>query len=122
MVKQRSAECVGGQPGEHVNFVDQASRHVRPARCFDGVGAASPELRGGVPQVDHEAVGRLSSSGLHARGPRPLATAQEHALSAIPEFSSSGGTCSPRERKELGMAGSRPGERGALCGRARQQQ
>ena len=77
----------------------------------------SSELGDGVPHVEHEAVGRLRSSGLHARGPQPLATAQDHAPSAILEFSSSGGTCPPRERKGLGVAGSRPGERGALYGR-----
>ena len=66
---------------------------MRSASCFDGVGAASPELGDGVPQVEHESVGFLSSSGMHARGPRPLAFAQEHALSAITEFRSYGGTC-----------------------------
>ena len=70
---------------------------ARGSDCKEGLQACiATELRGGVPQVDHEAVGRLSSSGLHARGPRPLAFAQEHALSTITEFSNSGGACHTR--------------------------
>eukprot|EP00964_Phaeocystis_antarctica_P055291 scaffold32512_cov37-Phaeocystis_antarctica.AAC.2 len=85
-----SSACSSGRP--RTSAVSQASTSISstrpvgtcgPQAALTASGAASPELGDGVPHVEHEAVGRLISSGLHARGPRPLATAQEHAHSAI---------------------------------------
>jgi len=58
-MEERVAECIGGQPSEHIHLINASSRHMGRTASFDSLGASFPELSCSPPQLDDQPVGGL---------------------------------------------------------------